>query len=73
MGLCQGKSCERHVRFILAEVTGQKLETLEPATTRPPVRPLPISFLIDQVEPCLYPYLNNETYTTTRKTKQKSI
>ncbi|MBW2146151.1 MAG: hypothetical protein JRI22_03920 [Deltaproteobacteria bacterium] len=51
MGLCQGKSCERHVRFILAEVTGQKLETLEPATTRPPVRPLPIFFLNDWVEP----------------------
>ncbi|MBW2148358.1 MAG: (2Fe-2S)-binding protein [Deltaproteobacteria bacterium] len=51
MGLCQGKSCERHVRFILAEVTGQKLETIEPATTRPPVRPLPIFFLNDWVEP----------------------
>lgn len=50
MGLCQGKSCDRHVRFILTEVTGQKLEDLEPATTRPPVRPLPLSFLADQVK-----------------------
>jgi NAD(P)H-nitrite reductase large subunit len=50
MGLCQGKSCDRHVRFILAEVAGQKLEALEPATTRPPVRPLPISFLTDRAE-----------------------
>lgn len=40
MGLCQGRSCSKLTMKILAEETGQKPSSLEPATSRPPVRPV---------------------------------
>lgn len=45
MGLCQGKTCQRLVARIIAEETGQKIEEIEPATDRPPVRPIPFGVL----------------------------
>ncbi|MEW6217765.1 MAG: (2Fe-2S)-binding protein, partial [Candidatus Bipolaricaulota bacterium] len=41
MGLCQGRTCRRLVSAIIAEKTGKPLEEILPATTRPPLRPLP--------------------------------
>jgi len=40
MGLCQGKTCRRLIRKIIAEKTGQKPNRLLPPTFRPPVRVL---------------------------------
>jgi NAD(P)H-nitrite reductase large subunit len=45
MGLCQGKTCERLVRQIVAEQTGVKPADLLPATKRPPISPLEIGLL----------------------------
>lgn len=45
MGLCQGKTCQKLVARILAEETGQKIEEIEPATDRPPIRPTPFGVL----------------------------
>lgn len=45
MGLCQGKTCRRLVSQILAQQTGQPLGEINPATFRPPVRPIPIGVL----------------------------
>ena len=45
MGLCQGRSCSRLVRKILAEHTGQKFAKVIPGTFRPPVRPIALSTL----------------------------
>lgn len=42
MGLCQGRSCGRLIRRLLAERTGQKLNQVMPGTVRPPVRPMPL-------------------------------
>ena len=41
MGLCQGKTCGRLVRQIIEEKTGLSAESILPARTRPPVRPIP--------------------------------
>jgi NAD(P)H-nitrite reductase large subunit len=40
MGLCQGRSCGRLVRRLLAERTGKKVGEILPGTVRPPVRPM---------------------------------
>lgn len=40
MGLCQGRSCGRLVRKLIAEHTGQKGANILPGTFRPPVRPM---------------------------------
>ena len=40
MGLCQGRSCGRLVRKILAQCTGKKPNVILPGTVRPPVRPM---------------------------------
>lgn len=42
MGLCQGKMCGRNVMKIISEFTGQAPEKVLPATSRQPVRPLPL-------------------------------
>jgi len=43
MGLCQGRSCSRLIRKLIADYTGQKVGKINPGTYRPPVRPLPLS------------------------------
>lgn len=45
MGLCQGKTCSRLVRKILAEKTGQTMAQTAPSTHRPPVRPVELGVL----------------------------
>ena len=45
MGLCQGKSCERLIQGILAEVTGQDRADILPQKSRMPVRPVKIGTL----------------------------
>ncbi|MBU0926232.1 MAG: (2Fe-2S)-binding protein [Spirochaetes bacterium] len=42
MGICQGRSCRRLVERILCEELGVSPATLEPPTTRPPIRPVSI-------------------------------
>jgi NAD(P)H-nitrite reductase large subunit len=45
MGLCQGRSCGRLVRKLLAERTGKKVSEILPGTVRPPVRPMPLDIM----------------------------
>lgn len=40
MGLCQGQTCGRLVRGIMAKELGVKPADITPATSRPPMRPL---------------------------------
>jgi len=50
MGLCQGHTCTKLVARIIAEETGKPLAEILPATTRPPVRPLPAKTLSSNSE-----------------------
>src|SRR4030042_1041715 len=45
MGLCQGRSCSRLVRKLIAEHTNQKFGSVLPGTVRPPVRPISLKTL----------------------------
>jgi NAD(P)H-nitrite reductase large subunit len=45
MGLCQGRSCSRLVRRLLAEHTGRRLSQITPGTVRPPVRPMSLDVM----------------------------
>jgi NAD(P)H-nitrite reductase large subunit len=45
MGLCQSKTCRRLVSQILAEQTGQTMAEINPATYRPPVRPVELGVM----------------------------
>jgi bacterioferritin-associated ferredoxin len=38
MGACQGVYCLSHVASVLAEVSGQPIQSLNPMTSRPPAR-----------------------------------
>ena len=46
MGFCQGKSCSRLVRQLIAEYGKIPESRIRPARVRPPVRPVPISAVI---------------------------
>ena len=50
MGFCQGKSCNRQIRQLIAEHTGTSEEQLESARVRPPVRPIPVKTVIKGVD-----------------------
>jgi NAD(P)H-nitrite reductase large subunit len=50
MGLCQGNTCRRLVRQILAERMGQPIGEVEPSTYRPPVRPVELGVLASEEE-----------------------
>lgn len=45
MGLCQAKTCGHLVMGILAAETGQSSSEVEPDTSRPPVRVVPVGVL----------------------------
>jgi NAD(P)H-nitrite reductase large subunit len=45
MGLCQGQTCGRLVKAILARELGLQPAALEPATARSPVRPVEMRIL----------------------------
>lgn len=47
MGMCQGRSCHRQVAHLVAQRTGQKLDTLLPDTQRPPERPISLEVLVE--------------------------
>ncbi len=42
MGLCQNKTCFNLIARLIQQETGIPLAALEPFTTRPPVRPIPV-------------------------------
>jgi NAD(P)H-nitrite reductase large subunit len=50
MGLCQGRTCSVLVRHLLKWKTGKDDQDLPPATTRPPVRPIPSSAFLEAKE-----------------------
>lgn len=50
MGLCQGRTCRRLISAILTQQTGTDPADIEPPTTRPPVRPVKVSTLLDAQE-----------------------
>jgi len=45
MGLCQGKTCERLVSKIIADVTGKNLADILPQKSRMPSRPIKMSVI----------------------------
>ena len=45
MGLCQGKTCGRLLRQVLARELGRSPAEIRPATCRPPVRPVELAVL----------------------------
>jgi NAD(P)H-nitrite reductase large subunit len=49
MGLCQAKTCGHLVMGILARETHQTPAEVEPDTSRPPVRPVPVGVLANRV------------------------
>ena len=52
MGLCQGQTCSRLVKGIVARELGVSLAELEPATSRAPMRPVEMRiFAKEEVEP----------------------
>jgi hypothetical protein len=49
MGLCQGKTCSQLVMGILAREAGRDRSEVEPDTTRPPVRAVPVRVLANRL------------------------
>jgi len=47
MGPCQGRNCARHVAASIAKAHGRPVGTVDFATARMPVRPVPISAMAD--------------------------
>ena len=47
MGPCQGRNCQRHVAAVIAAAHRRELGTIDLATPRMPVRPVPISAMAD--------------------------
>jgi len=47
MGMCQGRSCQRHVAAAIARRYGASIGELRVATPRMPVRPVPIAAVAD--------------------------
>lgn len=50
MGLCQGLTCGRLVKDILARELGEKPVDIAPSTARPPARPVALSIYADNRE-----------------------
>lgn len=50
MGLCQGQTCGRLVKGILAKELGVSPAELEPATSRSPMRPIEMKVLANEVK-----------------------
>ncbi len=47
MGRCQGKTCERLIRQIIARKTGKPISEIKSMTYRPPLKPIAIGILAD--------------------------
>ncbi len=52
MGLCQGQTCGKLVKGILARELGVSPAELEPATSRSPMRPIEMKVLGNEKEDC---------------------
>lgn len=52
MGLCQGQTCGKLVKGILARELGVSPTELEPATSRSPMRPIEMKVLGNEKEDC---------------------
>lgn len=50
MGLCQGQTCGRSVKALLARELGLDPAAVEPATARSPARPVEMRVLADDLE-----------------------
>lgn len=50
MGLCQGQTCSKLVKSIVARELGVSPAELEPATSRAPMRPTEMRILANEVE-----------------------
>ena len=50
MGLCQGRICGPTLAELVAQWTGQPVEDVRPFSPRPPVKPVPMSALLDREE-----------------------
>jgi len=48
MGLCQGRTCHKLVARLIKQETRIPIEDIQPATVRPPVRPLPIHEFLEK-------------------------
>jgi thioredoxin reductase len=51
MGVCQGRRCREQIAALLAREAGLPVASCDPATYRPPVRPLPLAVLAERDEP----------------------
>ena len=52
MGLCQGQTCARLVKQIVAKELGVSYDELEPATARAPMRPIEMHVLGNEEGAC---------------------
>lgn len=52
MGLCQGQTCGKLVKGILARELGVSPSELEPATSRSPMRPIEMKVMGNEKEDC---------------------
>lgn len=50
MGLCQGQTCSKLVKNIVAKELGINPELLEPATSRVPMRPIEMQVFANEAE-----------------------
>ncbi|MCI1959663.1 MAG: (2Fe-2S)-binding protein [Clostridia bacterium] len=50
MGLCQGQTCSKHVKAIIAKELNVPVSSLDDITPRPPVRPAEMQVLGNEVE-----------------------
>ena len=50
MGLCQGQTCSKNVKRIIADELGVPVQSLEETTARPPVRPIEMEVFGNEVE-----------------------
>ena len=48
MGLCQGKTCRKHIARIIARELGIPVEQVIQPTYRPPTKPIPISATVEE-------------------------
>ncbi|HCT64963.1 MAG TPA: (2Fe-2S)-binding protein [Lachnospiraceae bacterium] len=49
MGLCQGQTCSKTVKRLVAKECGVSMDTIEPATSRAPMRPVAMMVLGNEI------------------------
>lgn len=58
-GPCQGKECLAVVAALIAERTGADPATIPPFTSRPPVAPMPLAYLVRD-DAAAYPFRGDD-------------